>query len=63
MHEVKHGSFTPLVFSASGGMGKAATTYKDFARLLSKKWSSPYFLVMAPLQFGVLLAPLIDHVQ
>ena len=34
--EVEHGSFTPLVFSTSGGMGRAATTtYKHLARLLS----------------------------
>ena len=25
VREVEHGSFTPLVFSATGGMGKAAT--------------------------------------
>ena len=26
IHEVEHGSFTPIVFSSSGGMGKVATT-------------------------------------
>jgi len=47
IREVEHGSFTPLVFSTSGGMGKAATTtYKHLARLLSEKWSSPYSVVM-----------------
>ena len=45
--KVEHGSFTPLVFSSSGGMGKAATTtYKYLAHLLSEKWSSPYSVVM-----------------
>jgi len=47
VREVEHGSFTPLVFSRSGGMGRAAnTTYKHLAHLLSKKWSSPYSVVM-----------------
>ena len=36
--EIKHGSFTPLVFSATGGMVPAATiTYKRLASLLAKK--------------------------
>ena len=31
-HGLEHGSFTPLVFSSSGGMGKAATTtYKSIS--------------------------------
>ena len=45
--EVEHGSFIPLVFSSSGGMGKVATTtYKHLAHLLSEKWSSPYSVVI-----------------
>jgi len=51
---VEHGSFTPLVFSTSGGMGKATTTtYKHLARLLSEKWSSPYSVVMGRLHFSL----------
>ena len=47
IREVEHGSFTPLAFSTSGGMGRAATTtYKHLARLLSDKWNSPYSVVM-----------------
>ena len=47
IHEVEYGSFTPLAFSSSGGMGKVATTtYKHLAQLLSEKWSSPYSVVM-----------------
>ena len=47
IREVEHGSFIPLVFSSSGGMGKAATTtYKHLAQLLSEKWSFPYSVVM-----------------
>ena len=37
--KVEHGSFTPLVFSSSGGLGKAATTtYKHLVQLLKEKW-------------------------
>ena len=37
VREVERGSFTPLVFSISGGMGRAATvTYKRLASLLEK---------------------------
>ena len=40
--EVEQGSFTPLVFSASGGMGRAATNaYKRLASLLSMKREQP----------------------
>ena len=47
IQEVERGSFTTLVFSSSGGMGKAATvTYKRLASLLSDKWNSPYPVVM-----------------
>ena len=36
--EVEHGSFTPLVFAATGGMGPAATTfYKRLAGMIAKK--------------------------
>ncbi len=36
-----------LVFSSSGGMGKAATvTYQRLASLLSDKWNSPYSVIM-----------------
>ena len=47
IREVEHGSFIPLVFSSSGGMGKAATTaYKHLGQLLSEKWSSSYSVMM-----------------
>jgi len=47
IHKVECSSFTPLVFSSSGGMGKAATTtYRHLAHLLREKWSSPYSVVM-----------------
>ena len=47
VHEVKQGSFTPLVFSSSGGIGRSATvTYRCLASLLSDKWNSPYPVIM-----------------
>ena len=47
MREVERGSFTPLVFSSLGGMGKAATVmYRRLANLLSDKWNSSYSLIM-----------------
>ena len=45
--EVEFGSFTPLVFSTSGGMGRAATVaYKRLASLLAGKHDQPYNVVM-----------------
>ena len=41
--EVEHGSFTPLVFSTSGGIGNLASTfYKRLASLLSEKRREAY---------------------
>ena len=40
---VEHGSFIPLVFSTSGGMGPLATTaYKRLASLIASKRDQPY---------------------
>ena len=48
VREVEHGSFTPLVFSATGGMGKAATVmYQRLASLLSVKRAQPYSKTMS----------------
>ena len=41
--EVEHSTFTPLVFSATGGMAKQSTTfYKRLASLLADRWEQPY---------------------
>ena len=46
--EVEHGSATPLVFSATGGMGKAVTVmYQQLASLLSVKRAQPYSKTMS----------------
>ena len=43
--DVEHASFTPLVFSAAGGMAKQSTTfYKRLASLLADKWDHTYTL-------------------
>ena len=43
IREVEHGSFTSLVFAATGGMGKAAqVTYKRLVSLLATKRDQPY---------------------
>ena len=47
IREVEHGSFTPLVLSATGGLGRAATvTYRRLASLLSTKLDQPYSTIM-----------------
>ena len=47
VREVERASFTPLVFAASGGMGKAATVfYKRLAALLAQKRHQPYSTTM-----------------
>ena len=43
VREVEHSSFTPLVFSLTGGLGPAATAfYKRLSSQLSDKWKQPY---------------------
>ncbi len=39
IRDIEHASFTPLVLSATGGMGKQSTTfYNRLASLLAEKW-------------------------
>ena len=47
IREVEHGTFTPLVFSCTGGMGRAAVaTYKRLASLIATKRDVHYSEVM-----------------
>ena len=47
IREVEMATFTPLVFSACGGMGPGATaTVKRIASLLADKWAQPYSRLM-----------------
>ena len=46
-HEVENASFTPLIFTTTGGMGDAATQfYRRLVNLLSAKHSLSYGIVM-----------------
>ena len=48
IREVEMGTFTPLVFSTSGGMAKSTSVaYKRLASLLARKRDQPYSLVLA----------------
>ena len=48
VREIEHGSFTPLIMSATGGVGAAANVcYKRLASLLSVKWNMPYSCSLA----------------
>ena len=43
IREIEHGSFSPLVFSTTGGMGPIATTvYKRIASMIAQKQHNPY---------------------
>ena len=43
IREIEHSSFTSLVFSTTGGLAPAATTfYKRLASMLAEKWNQPY---------------------
>ena len=46
IRELQHASFSPLVFSTSGGMGKSVTSiaYKGLARVLSLKRDESYVI-------------------
>lgn len=47
IREVEHGTFTPLVFSSTGGMGRAAiATYKRLGALIAAKRDEPYSKTM-----------------
>ena len=57
--EVEHGSFSPLVFSPSGGMGPIATVvYKWIATIIADKRNQPYnrtlFWIRCKLSFSLL---------
>ena len=47
IREIEHGLFTPLVFSACGGMGPSTTiAYKCLAALIAEKRGQKYCRVM-----------------
>ena len=51
IREVEHGTFAPLVFSCTSGMGRAATaTYRRLAALISTKRNEPHSTTMGWIQ-------------
>ena len=59
VREIEHGSFSPLVFSTSGGMGPIATVvYKRIASQIAEKRDQPYnrtlFWIRCKLSFSLL---------
>ena len=47
VRDVEHGTFTPLIFAATGGLGRAASVmYRRLASKLADKWNEPYGTVM-----------------
>ena len=64
VREIEHGSFTPLVLSASGGMGCAASVfYKRLASKLAEKTDSPYSTTLAWLRSTLSFALLRSAIQ
>ena len=59
IREIEHGSFSPLVFSTTGGMGTTATVvYKRLAAMMAEKYEKPYGqiiqLIRCKLNFSLL---------
>ncbi len=59
VREIEHSTFTPLVLSASGGMGRSATTfYKRLAGMICEKKDTSYSktigLIRCKLSFSLL---------
>ena len=47
VREIKHGSFSPLIFFTTGSMGMTATVvYKRLASLITEKYDKPYSKTM-----------------
>ena len=64
IRDVEHGSFTPLIFSVTGGLGRIAiTTYKRLASMLSSKHDQPYSTTMAWLRCRLSFSLLRSSIQ
>ena len=64
INDVELSSFTPLVISLSGGMGREASQfYKCLASLLSTRWEQPYSVTLGWLRcclsFSLLRSPIL----
>ena len=61
--EIEHATFTPLVLSTTGGMGRAAITfYRRFASMLAEIRDTPYStaLIRCRLSFALLRASIMS---
>lgn len=64
VREVEHGTFTPLVMSATGGLARQATTfYKRLADLLASKHNQPYSKTMNWLRCRLMFSLLRSAIQ
>ena len=62
--EVEHSSFTPLIFSAMGGMAhEASTFYKRLASLLSERWTNQYADVLGCIRYCLSFSLLRSAIQ
>ena len=58
VREVEHATFTPLVLSTTGGMGRAATTfYKRLASMVAEKRDVPYAVTLNWIRCRLSFAP------
>ena len=56
IREVEHSTFTSLVLSTTGGIGKEAVTfYKQLASLLSVKWDLSYSTTLCWLSLQLII--------
>ena len=61
---MEHSSFTPLVFSATGGMGREATCfYKRLASMLAQKWDHSYSTTLCWLRCRLTFSPICSAIQ
>ena len=64
VREIEHGSFTPLVLSATGGMGNAATIcYKRLASMIATKHDQAYSSTMSWLRCSLSFSLLRSAIQ
>ena len=64
VRDTEHATFTPLVLSATGGMGReAATFYRRLASLLAVKWDQPYSSTMSWLRCRITFSLLRSAIQ
>ena len=64
VREVERGSFTPVVISLTGGLGKAASVcYKHLASMISAKRDIPYSSTMAWIKCSLSFSLLCSSIQ